>query len=157
MNKPSEISMQENLNLRIFRRNPKNIIIIWNSAHLTGFFTRPVSAMVIDEAGDMLLTYSKFVPDAPEKFPKDIDGIVISHSGNNLDANKAYKIKIAFGDRVNGFEIIKEVMPVNSFTIPDGPKEVQAMHMYAFDYRKQKWVPFPFDPKVLENIDGSNS
>ena len=140
--------MNENLNLRVFRRNPKNIIILWCATGLDIPTSKPVVASVIEDHTEVLLAYNRFIPDAPEKFPKGTEGIILSHVNNNLDPNKAYKIKLVF-DSEPRTEIIKDVMPTCIYTAPEPMKDVAPMHMYAYDYKHSKWVPLPVDQKLM--------
>lgn len=140
---------------RVFRRNPKNIIIVWNVTGLDMPMKRPVVATIIDEGKETLLAYSRFIPDSPEKFPRGTDGIIISHVNNNLDPNKAYKIKLSFGDSEPKTELIKDVSPTCVYTAPEAPKDIQPTHMYAYDYKKCKWVPLPVDQSLI--VEGNNA
>ena len=112
-----------------------------------------LSAFLVDEQGNEgPLTFSKFVPDSPEKFSGDVDGIVISHAQNKMDPAKPYTIKVVLGEGEDSVEFTKDVLPANAAPVPEqspramGPKEV---HIYGMDYRTGKWVPFPVDPDVL--------
>ena len=138
------------ISCRVFRRNNKNIIILWNTAQLDVSFIKPVVASVVDlEGKENLLVYSKFTPDSPEKFPKDIDGIVISHNNNNLDPNLGYKIKLAFSNGDMYCEALQDVLPVSAVTPTEPIKQAEAVHMYAYDYKNRKWVPLPVDQKLV--------
>ena len=141
--------MNDNLNLRVFRRNPKNIIIVWNPAGLEIPSTKPAVVSAIDGNQEVLLAWSKFIPDAPEKFPRGTEGVIISHVNNSLDPNRAYKIKLSFGDAEPKLEIVKDVMPVCVYTIPETNKEIVPTHMYAYDYKRGKWVPLPVDQDLI--------
>jgi hypothetical protein len=110
----------------------------------------PVIATVVDPEGkESLLAYSKFKPDSPEKFSKDIDGIVISHSNNNLEPNTGYKIKLAFKNGHVSQETLQDVLPVSPIGVIDVPKTSQSVHMYAYSYRDCKWVPLPVDQRLM--------
>ena len=110
----------------------------------------PVIVTLVDAEGkETLLAYSKFKPDSPEKFPRGIDGIVISHINNNLDPNSAYKIKLSFKNGHVYCESVKEILPVSSVGMPEAIKPVDAVHVYAYDYANHKWVPLPVDQKLM--------
>lgn len=137
------------ISCRVFRRNNKNIIILWNTAQLDSSFVDPVIASLVgDDGKESLLVYNKFVPDSPEKFPKDIDGIIISHLNNNLDPNSSYKVKILFANGTLRHEVVKDVLPVSPVVPAESMKPTQIVHMYAYDYKNSKWVPLPFDPRL---------
>lgn len=141
-----------NINVRVFRRNLRNLIIVWNTAQLDPSLRQCTSAFILDgipNGKETLLTFSKFVPDTPEKFPKDIDGIIVSHANNNMDPMKPYLVKVVFGFGECRHEEIKEVLAMSNFVIPEPPKITNDMHMYAYDYAERKWVPMPFDPKLV--------
>ena len=138
------------ISCRVFRRNNKNIIILWNTAQLDISFIDPVVASIVDAEGkESLLAYSKFKPDNPEKFPRDIDGIVISHINNNLDPNSGYKIKLSFRNGNVYCEALQDVLPVSAITPVEAPKPTEVVHMYAYDYKNRKWVPLPADQKLM--------
>ena len=135
---------------RVFRRNNKNIIILWNAAQLDPVFVSPVVVSVIDSEGkESLIAYSKFRPDSPEKFNKDIDGIIISHVNNNLDPAAGYKIKLSFSNGNVYLEAIQDILPVSSITPSEIPKTAEIVHMYAYDYVNRKWVPLPVDQRLM--------
>lgn len=138
------------ISCRVFRRNNKNIIILWSAAQLDASFVKPVVASTVDTDGkESLLIYSRFKPDNPEKFPRDIDGIIISHVNNNLDPNKGYSVKLTFGNGITSHEERQEVLPVSAVTPAEPIKAVEAVHMYAYDYKNRKWVPLPVDQKLV--------
>lgn len=135
---------------RVFRRNNKNIIIVWNATQLDPLFVSPVVATIVDSEGkESLLAYSKFKPDNPEKFPRDVDGIVISHINNNLNPDMGYKIKLSFCNGKVYCEALQDVDPVNATSPINIPKPAEAIHMYAYDYKNRKWVPLPVDQKLM--------
>jgi hypothetical protein len=138
------------ISVRVFRRNAKNIIILWNTAQLDEAFIKPVVASIVDlEGKESLLAYSKFKPDSPEKFPKDIDGIVISHANNNLDPNTGYKVKLSFSNGNVYYEALQEVLPMSNVVPAEVLKPIESVHMYAYDYANRKWVPLPVDTKLM--------
>ncbi len=134
---------------RVFRRNNKNIIILWDAALLAPEFVDSPTATVIEDGGrEILLTYSKFRPDNPEKFSKHIAGIVVSHINNNLDPAAGYKIKLAFVNGQMHHEAFQDVLPVSAVS-PESIKPAEIVHLYGYDYNNRKWVPMPIDPKLL--------
>ena len=144
------------LAVRIFRRNLSKIIIVWERSQLDPAFVDPPIASIVDEEGrETLLTYSRFKPDNPEKFVKDIDGVVISHLHNKLDPDKGYKIKIAFSNGHVYQEAVQEVMPVSALPVLEPVKPVEIMHIYGFDYRRHAWVPLPVDTKLMIEPSGN--
>lgn len=135
---------------RVFRRNNKNIIILWNTAQLDSAFVSPVVASILDQDGkESLLAYSTFKPDNPEKFPKDIGGIVISHLNNNLNPESGYKIKLSFSNGNVYQEAIQDVLPVSAITPVEPARPADIVHMYAYDYKNRKWVPLPVDQRLM--------
>jgi hypothetical protein len=138
------------LSVRVFRRNNKNIIILWNTAQLDPAFVDPVIATRVDAGNkEVPLTYSKFRPDNPEKFPKDIDGIVVSHANNSLDPNLGYKIKLSFSNGNLYCEALQDVLPVSAVPPPEPVKSAEIVHVYGYDYKNRKWVPLPIDPNLM--------
>ena len=146
--------MSSNINFRIFRRNSKNLILLWNSASLPDDAADSVAVLLVDGGGNEgPLSFSRFTPENPEKFAKDVDGIVIPHGPNKMDPTKSCTVKVIFGDGDEGFEVVKTVLPANS--APEAPERdlssPKAIHMYAMDYRTKTWVPFPVNPEHLGN------
>ena len=137
------------LNLRIFRRNQKSLIFLWSS---TGIPDSPkVAAFIVEEgAADRPLKFTKFIPDQPSKFSCDVDGIVISHQDNAMDAGRQYSIKLSFGaGGREGFEFIKQVKPANAAPEPVLQKDQRVVHVYGMNYSTGKWVPFPVDSRLI--------
>lgn len=143
--------MSANINFRVFRRNNKNLIFLWNSASLPDDGRFSVAAFLMDGEVEGPITFSKFKPENPEKFTGDVDGIVIPHIPNKIDPTKACTIKVLFGEGDDCFEVMKTVLPANS--APEAQERViagpQVVHMYGMDYRTKKWVPFPVNPELL--------
>ena len=137
------------LNLRVFRRNARNLIFLWSPTGLTG--APKITASIVEEgAPDRPLIFTRFVPEQPEKFSKDVDGIVIAHQENDMDAGRQYSIKLAFGNGGReGIEFIKQVKPANAAPEPVPQKDQRVVHVYGMDYGTGKWVPFPVDSKLI--------
>ena len=145
-----EFYKENPFSLRVFRRNLKNIIIVWDSEHLDDSLKKCVSIMVMHESAEpAALDFSKFLPDAPEKFSQYIDGVVIPHLVNNLDPLEQYTLKLTFGDKDLKHEELKEVLPLAGVHIPNAPKPLNVAHMYGYDYKRHKWVPLPVDQSLL--------
>lgn len=143
--------MSSNINFRVFRRNNKNLILLWNNGTLPDTCRETVSAFIDREEGGPL-KFSRFVPESPDKFAKDVDGIVIPHSGNDMDPSKGYEIHVVFGEGDDAMEVIKLVKPANfSHEVPTSTPD-NAVHIYGMDYSTGKWVPFPVDPKLLDGF-----
>lgn len=143
--------MSSNINFRVFRRNNKNLILLWNSSSMPDDGRFSVAAFLMDGDSEGPLVFSKFLPENPEKFSGDVDGIVIPHTPNKIDPTKPCTIKILFGEGDDSFEVVKTVLPANSAPEAQdremaGPKIV---HMYAYNYGEKKWVPFPANPEHL--------
>lgn len=143
--------MNNDASVRVFRRNNKNTIIVWNTVQLDTEYNKPVIAALINDIGqEIILTYSKFVPDNPEKFPRGIDGIVISHVNNNLNPTEQYKIKVTFnGENGESFSTEKDILPVILTPASETIKPVDVVHVYGFNYKTRQWVPMPVDPKLI--------
>lgn len=146
------------LNFRVFRRNAKNLILLWSSGHLTEDQKSIVTAFLVDPLDGMSdgreLKWSKFVPDNPEKFTQDVCGIVIQHSTNAIDSAKSCAIKVMLGHGEDAIELIKEVLPANA--IGDLPRPAvdasRRLHMYAFDSSTGAWIPWPANGVIPSNI-----
>lgn len=143
--------MPANISFRVFRRNNKNTILLWNSASLPDENKTSVAAFMVDGDREGPLSFSKFVPENSEKFAKDVDGIVIPHLSNKIDPSKPCTIKVLFGEGDDSFDVVKTVLPANS--APEsteretaGPKVV---HVYGMDYATKQWVPFPVNPELI--------
>jgi hypothetical protein len=141
--------MSTGTNLRVFRRNAKNIIIIWNNAQMEEKYHRCAGVFLVGDDGvERPLISNKFVPDNPEKFSNDVDGMIVSHSSNSLDPSKIYNIRVMFGSDGDMIVFDKQVMStITEFGKPE-PAGETIVHMYGFDYDAQKWVPLPVDPKT---------
>lgn len=143
--------MSINISLRIFRRNAKNIIILWQSSALPDDCRDSISAFLVDGDNEGPVVFTKFKPDNPEKFASGVDGIVIPHLSNKIDPSKPCTIKVMFGEGEDSFDVTKTILPANSAPEAQeretqGPKIV---HMYAMDYSTKKWVPFPVNQELL--------
>jgi hypothetical protein len=150
----SLIKMSANLSLRIFRRNLKKIILIWSANALPDSCRDSIAVFVMDDEHKGPIAFSKFVPDSPEKFSKDVDGIVILHAPNKIDPAKPCTIKILFGEGEESFEIVKDILPASASPVaPSVPVDsansstsgAKPMLMYGMNYKTGKWIPFPID------------
>jgi hypothetical protein len=148
------LAMASNCNLRIFRRNNKNTILLWDAKQLPDDSRSSVVAFIVDNDSDAPVIFSKFVPDNPDKFAVGVDGMVISHAANKIDPSKPCTIKVLFGEGDDSFEITKTVLPANS--APEAQERAtagpQVCHMYAMDYATKQWVPFPVNPELLGEV-----
>lgn len=143
--------MSTSINFRVFRRNNKNLILLWSPHAMPDDGKFSVAAFLLDGDNEGPLTFAKFRPESPEKFPGGVDGIVIPHAANKIDPTKPCTVKVLFGEGDDSFEVTKTVLPANS--APEAQDRETAgprvCHMYAMDYRTQKWVPFPANPELL--------
>ena len=149
--------MEKNINLRVFRRNNKNIIILWNNYNLEERYLKSITAYLVgsDEI-ETPLAFDRFVPDDPSKFSKDIDGIVIPHSINSLQVEKIYNIRIMFGKGddmlIEDKEVLSTMNHLEKLEIPNGE-----LHVMGYDYASNKWVPLPVDMKLIRGADGESN
>ncbi len=148
-----------NINFRVFRRNNKNLILLWSSKTLTAEQQENLRAYVV-EAGKATreLAWRPFVPDNPDKFAPDVAGIVLSHSSNGLDPAEKCVVRVVFGTEIGEvFEIDKDVDPANAATDrpaatrPPAPAAAAAVdmpivrsHLFAYNYESKEWVPLPW-------------
>lgn len=149
-----------NINFRVFRRNNKNLIMIWNNSQLSEGQKDSLFAYVVSGlCDDRELEWSKFVPDNPEKFAPDVDGIVIPQIQNKLNPSETCTVKVVFGIGEESLEMVKDVMPANAIIGPSRPMPESAgqkrMFLYAKDYKTGEWVPWPVDGKFPENVQFS--
>ena len=147
--------MSINLSVRVFRRNLRNTIIIWNGAALLPSQREKVAVFLFDENGmdtDKQLSFSKFVPDSPEKFSADVSGVVIPHAENKMDPVKQYNIRVIFGEGDDSMEITKPVMAANSIDFSKMGTAKPTAHLYAMDYETNTWVPWPVTGVFPSNI-----
>lgn len=146
-----------NINFRVFRRNNKNLILLWNHAHLSDNQKENLSAYVTSGlSDDRELEWSKFSPDSPEKFATDVDGMVISHTQNKLNPSETCTVKVVFGIGEESLEMVKDVMPANaviepSRSVPESHGQ-KRMFLYAKDYKTGEWVPWPSDGEMPSNV-----
>lgn len=140
--------MSIEIGCRIFRRNKKNIIILWDS-HVIPDMTLSGVFVEKEDGVELPLDYVKFSPMATEKFIPGTTGIIINHSKNNIDPEEKVIIKIVFKDNSRGAEspiiITKEIMPVTYRETVAKKEPSKSIKVYGFDYVKNKWVPFPVD------------
>ena len=109
-----------NLNLRVFRRNNKGLILLWSGSQLDTRH-KNVNAYLVDSDGvERPLITTKFVPDNPEKFNNDVEGLVISHSQNSLDPSKTYNIRMIFGCSDESFTMASSLTGTRGGVGPDG-------------------------------------
>lgn len=131
------------INARVFRRNKRNTIIIWDVNKLP-FTDHTISGVFLNPDQKQLL-YEIFVPTTPKKFLTKVGGVVIPHFQNKINENEQISVRIIFQA---GYYLDKDVYPVSEdFTTPPLDKIV---YLYVFDYNLKKWVPFPFDKAVLK-------
>lgn len=139
--------MSLNINFRVFRRNNKNLILLWGTGPLIGTQKGSISVSVIDlntPGGERALRYSRFTPDNPEKFSPDVDGIVISHSLNRMNASEGCTIKVILGEEDESMELLKDVLPANTVVEQRaGDAGSRKVHLYAMNYETERWVPLP--------------
>jgi hypothetical protein len=146
-----------NLNFRVFRRNNKNLILLWSQSQLSDPQREGISAFAVDDGTDAdgrPLKYSKFVPDNPEKFAPDVGGIVVSHAVNGLNPSEPCTVRVVLGDGEDSLEMVKEVLPANSVgDIPPRPAEPhRKVYLYAKDNATDTWVPWPADGVLPGNV-----
>jgi hypothetical protein len=145
-----------NLNFRVFRRNGKNLILLWSQSQLTDEQREEISAHVVDPDGmgeGRELKFSKFVPDNPEKFAPDVGGIVIAHSVNGLNPSESCTVRVVIGMGEDSIEMIKDVLPYKPIgEIPSRQEPHRKVYLYAMDYETKAWVPWPSDGVIPDNI-----
>lgn len=124
-----------NINFRIFRRNQKNLIFLWDTSNLTQNQKSQVSANLVD--GDRELSFNVFVPEDMSKFKNAVSGIVIGHSENALDASREYKISVKLGNEEDAMVFVKEVKPASAAQEENSRK----LYLYALDASTKAWVP----------------
>lgn len=134
-----------NINFRVFRRNNKNLILLWSRNSLSEDQRECVSAYVVSDKDSRELKYSDFTPDNPEKFAPDVGGIVISHSMNNLTPSEGCLVRVVLGKGDDTLEMEKDVLPANSVVESTRSHEgtSKRIHLYAMDYDEKRWVPLP--------------
>lgn len=131
------------INARVFRRNKRNTIIIWDVNKLP-FTDQTISGVYLNPEQKQLL-YEIFVPTAPKKFLTKVGGVIIPHFQNKINENEQISIRIIFKA---GYYLDKDIYPASDdLTTPPLDKIV---YLYVFDYNLKKWVPFPFDKTVLK-------
>jgi hypothetical protein len=134
-----------NFGLRVWRRSDSKTILIWNQSLLPDDCREVSNVFVDDDTCRGPLKCSKFVPDNPEKFAKDVDGKVIPHAINGLDPLKLYVMRVVFGVDDETVEASKEVKPVGAIPVrvPEHTQTTNIVHVYGMDYATGKWIPFP--------------
>jgi hypothetical protein len=142
-----------NLNFRVFRRNGKNLILLWSQSQLSDEQKTNISAFIVDD-GSMAegkeLVWSNFKPDNPEKFAQDVGGIVIPHT-----PARPCTIRVVIGYGDESLEMVKEVLPANSvgeIPKPQASDAARKFHMYAMDFSTNQWVPWPADGVIPGNV-----
>lgn len=99
---------------RVFRRNQKNIIILWDSEQLKEEQKNNISVELLSEDNRKLF-FIPFVNQKPEKIKSTTQGILINQVENNLDPTKDYDIKIILGQKeiVVGYLEIRGIQKQN--------------------------------------------
>jgi hypothetical protein len=126
----------KSLNFRIFRRNKKNLIIIWNLKNLTTDQKNEMHFELIpsDENDDTKsIEFVPFIPIDKTKFVDDVAGGVIGHEENSLDPNGTYNIKITLG-RNNIITKNILILPVKK-----QQKQDKAISLMAYDDANKKF------------------
>ena len=130
---------------RIFRRNAKNIVVLWDSNLILDKSLLKNVFIVKDDGVELPLRYHSFKPMASDKFLPGTDGVVINHAVNTINPNEKITIKLLFGEGDASFDVIKEVRPAQDKVKKEDMEPERAIKVYGFDYSKGKWVPFPVD------------
>lgn len=134
----------DTINLRVFRRNRKGSIIIWDIPKLP-FVNGKVSSVFINDSPEQAV-FDVFKPGTPYKFLTEVGGISIPHFDNHIKESEGYKVKIVFEE---GFYVYKSIF--SSYGDTPVPPAEKIVHLYAYDYHDRKWIPFPVDKKLLES------
>ena len=137
-----------NLNLRVFRRNNKGLILLWNGSHVEQRYRNVRAYLVGSDEVERPLVTSKFVPDNPEKFNEDVAGLVIAHLANSMDPVKSYNIRLIFGTAEDSFTLDKQVLSATPIA-KDPTVGETVVHMYGYDYDNEKWVPLPVNTSLF--------
>jgi hypothetical protein len=135
-----------NLNLRVFRRNNKGLILLWNGSHVEQRYKNVHAYLVGSDGVERPL--SRFVPDNPEKFNGDVEGLVIAHLQNSMDPVKSYDIRLIFGGKDDSFVMDKQVLSATPIAKDPASSET-VVHMYGYDYDNEKWVPLPVNTSLF--------
>ena len=129
--------MNAELNLRVFRRNKRNIILIWNSEALIKEQLDNI-AVEIEEGGIFKpLKFSTFSPHDINKFTKQVCGIVINQVDNALDVNRFCNIKVILGKENRASKLIS-VLPFAQANIAEKESKV-SVFLHAWDPDKGSW------------------
>jgi len=128
--------MNTELNLRVFRRNKRNIILIWNSENLSKEQCDSVAVEIEDAEKFKNVTFTSFTPHDSDKFSKKVNGVVINQVDNNLDVNRFYNIKVMFGKDANKVSRIITILP---FKPTVETKEGKVVYLHAYDRDKATW------------------
>jgi len=141
------------INFRVFRRNSRNLILLWSEGGMSESQKESIRVYIHQisdtEESSREVFFRKFAPDNPEKFTKDVSGIVVPHAENKIDPKSRCMVRVVFGSGDDAIEIDKEVLPasasgaIESTSCPTTQAGV-VVHLYAWDTEKGKWVPLPF-------------
>ena len=127
--------MNDNLNLRVFRRNKKNIILIWNSESLKKDQLDSVSLEMETNGVFGPVEFQKFAAHNEAKFTRGVEGVVINQETSKLDPLRFYNFKVTLGSTNKIFKLIS-VLPFKSST----EKETRAVYLHAWDGAKGCWT-----------------
>lgn len=139
-----------NVNFRVFRRNVKNLILLWSSRYLTNDQRENMRVYAVEADSYRELTWKPFSPDSPDKFAPDVCGVVVSHSNNALDPAEPCAIRVMLGTGDNVIEIEKDVLPASQAgpADPPAPRVAPAaiertinVRLYVLDEETKNWIP----------------
>jgi len=126
----------DNTRFRVFRRNQKNIVLIWETEGLTPDQMGNVQVNLILDNDELLhdLKFTIFVPLKKEKFKNEVTGVIINHRDNNLDTTKSYTFEIVLGLK----NTVAQTINVKPFEEEVKNASVD-LHLYAWDPEHNKW------------------
>ena len=132
---------------RVFRRNNKNLIIIWEAKELSKDQKESIKVDIEDEEDESIsdISFSQFIPENKEKFKDDTQGIIVDQGANNIDPEKQYTVRVVLGSQSQISRTI-QAFPCRL------SKKSNKCFLYAWDRNRGQWSKCEGieDPKTKE-------
>jgi hypothetical protein len=116
--------MRNNINLRVFRRNSKNIILLWDNNRLT----EDTKIFLLPEKKELF--WKAFVPLNRNKFQREVQGVVIPQKENNISPEE----EVLIGVEING--------KLNEIKVRPCEKNIMIVKLFGYDAVRKRWYPF---------------
>jgi len=128
------------ISLRVFRRNNKKLIILWDKDSLPHDDYTELQIFLVDEKGKIPLHYQEFISHDTEKFQENITGVIISHQENDLPPDADLLLEFVFSSKsTNTF--YKDQLKVTGKNVDSS----SSRKLYGYNKESKNWYPLNCD------------